>query len=672
MAPAQIVVVPQSPACRPMDFFEHQARARRKTFQLVAYFLAAVVCIIAAVYLAIAGVLFYYGGWGERGAAPTLWLPEVFLVVSAGTLVIISAGTIYKTLALSGGGETVARTLGGRQVSPNTRDLAERILLNVVEEMAIASGTPVPPVYVMDNERSINAFAAGTTPQNAVIGVTRGTIETLKRDELQGVIAHEFSHILNGDMRLNIRLIAVLNGILLIAMIGYILMRTGGSSRSYFSSNKKGGNPLPLVGLLLYIIGYVGVFFGHLIKSAVSRQREFLADAAAVQFTRYPEGIAGALKKIGGLADGSRIRSERAEEASHMYFGNGLRQPFVQLLATHPPLMERIRRVDPRFDGQFPRTAPVAHTADELVDPQRLAARLSAGEHVHVAAVAGASAFARRPTAAVENVGQLDAEHVAYASALVNELPLEVASTVRDPLGAVAVVYALLLNVDDAEVRRTQLAYLADKADPRANAETLHIVAFVGQVRPEARLPLVAMTLPALKSLSPRQRQGFGDDVSFLIKADNRVSLFEYAVHRLIVTRLVDRLAHRPPRSAEPRTMTRLVPAMTALLSTLAQWGSTDDAAARQAFEESVRILPGKPGSIALLPRDKCNLRTLDMALDYLAGVGPEIKKPILQACAACIAADGKATVEEAEIMRVIADALDCPMPPLMELGETG
>ncbi|MEX2111835.1 MAG: M48 family metallopeptidase [Pirellulales bacterium] len=651
-----------------MDFFEHQARARRKTFQLVVYFLAAVVCIIVAVYVAIAGVFVYYGGWSEPGAAKSLWLPDVFLVVSAATLVVISAGTGYKTLALSGGGETVARTLGGRQVNPNTRDLPERVLLNVVEEMAIASGTPVPPVYVMDNERSINAFAAGTTPQNAVIGVTRGTIETLKRDELQGVIAHEFSHILNGDMRLNIRLIAILNGILLIATIGYILMRTGGSSRSYFSSSKKGGNPLPLVGLLLYIIGYVGVFFGHLIKSAVSRQREFLADASAVQFTRYPEGIAGALKKIGGLAEGSRIRSEHAEEASHMYFGNGLRQPLFELLATHPPLAERVRRIDPRFDGKFPRTAPVVHSADELVDPQRLAARLGAGENVHAAAVAGASAFARHPIAAVEKVGRIDTEHVAYASALVGDLPLEVASTVRDPLGAVAVVYALLLNADDAEIRRAQLAYLADTADQRANAETLRIVAFVGQVRPESRLPLVAMTLPALKSLSQRQRKAFGDDVLYLMKADNRVSLFEYAVHRLIVTRLVDRLAHRPPRSAQPQTVARLVPAMTQLVSTLAQWGSTDDALARRAFEEGVRMLPGTPGRIALLSRDKCDLRTLDTALDQLAVVGPEIKKPILQACAACIAADGKATVEEAEIMRVIADALDCPMPPLVEL----
>ena len=178
-------------------------------------------------------------------------------------------------------------------------------------------------------------------------------IDTLTRDELQGVIAHEFSHILNGDMRLNIRLIGIVNGILLIAMIGYILMRTGGVERIFpTSSDKKGGNPLPLLGLLLYVIGYIGVFFGNLIKSAVSRQREFLADASAVQFTRIPGGIAGALKKIGGLAERlASLQTPHAEEASHMFFGNGVAQAVLQLAGhapaagrAHPPHRAGLRR----------------------------------------------------------------------------------------------------------------------------------------------------------------------------------------------------------------------------------------------------------------------------------------------------------------------------------------
>lgn len=413
-----------------MDFFAHQERARRKTGWLVAYFVLAVLGIIVTIYGVFAAVILYGESRGGSLAGPSgFWNPELFSLVAVGTLVIIGLGSMYKIALLSRGGEAVATALGGRPVLPSTRALPEKILLNVVEEMALAAGTPVPPVYLLDHEAAINAFAAGTTPQNAVIGVTRGAIENLKRDELQGVIAHEFSHILNGDMRLNLRLMGILHGILVIALIGYFLMRTG-SRRVYLSSSsgKKGGNPLPLIGLCLYIIGYIGVFFGHLIKSAVSRQREFLADSSAVQFTRYPDGIAGALKKIGGLDSGSRLQAARAEEASHMYFGNGLSASFLNLLATHPPLSERIRRIQPDFNGVFAPTTPVDHLTAEVIDPRTLAQRLGegagvssafAGSGVHEAAVEGAERLAFAPDAAVMQVGAPQTKHVDYASALV-------------------------------------------------------------------------------------------------------------------------------------------------------------------------------------------------------------------------------------------------------------
>jgi len=653
-----------------MDFFEHQAKARRNTSLLVVYFLVAVALIVVSVYLAVAAVMFYGHSRGPGGSPQTLWFPEVFAAVGAGTLVLIAVGSLVKMAELSGGGETVARALGGRPVNPNTRDLRERVLLNVVEEMAIASGTPVPPVYLMDREVAINAFAAGTTPQNAVIGVTRGTIDTLKRDELQGVIAHEFSHILNGDMRLNIRLIGILNGILLIAMIGYFLMRTGGGARSYSNSSgdKKGGNPLPLLGLLLYIIGYIGVFFGHLIKSAVSRQREFLADASAVQFTRLPDGIAGALEKIGGFVYGSRIQNERAEEASHMYFGNGLRTPFLSLLATHPPLEERIKRIKPSFDGRFPETTQVLYTESDVIDPHALAARRTAPSEVHAAAVAGAAAFALAPESAVAQIGAPRTRHIEYAAELVGSLPPEVAQAVRDPLGAVATIYALLLDDDEPRIRDLQLQYLAERADARANAETMRMQGVVSHIAPETKLPLVSMVLPALKNLSPQQRTAFHDDVVFLIKADQKVDLFEYAVHRLILKRLVARLdgGRKPIRPASPAA---LMAAASGLLSTLAHAGSTDPQAAARAFQAGVVKLPNRGAGIELLPRDKSGLGPLDKSLDLLAAASLTVKKQVLEACAATIAADGKATVEEGELLRVISDALECPMPPLVDLS---
>jgi Zn-dependent protease with chaperone function len=653
-----------------MDFFQHQDRARRRTSLLVVYFLMAVATIIVSVYLAVAAVLFYGQNQGGQGASGTLWFPDVFAAVSLGTIFVITVGSLYKIAELSSGGEGVARSLGGRPVQANTTDLRERVLLNVVEEMAIAAGTPVPPVFLLDNESAINAFAAGTTPQNAVIGITRGSIDTLKRDELQGVIAHEFSHILNGDMRLNIRLIGILNGILLIAMIGYFLMRTGGASANYSNSsssdNKRGGNPLPLLGICLFAIGYIGIFFGNLIKSAVSRQREFLADASAVQFTRLPDGIEGALKKIGGLIYGSRLKTARAEEASHMFFGNGLRQPFLELLATHPPLAERIRRIDPKFDGKFPEVTQISYSNADLVDAGTLAARRGEVLGVHAAAVAGAQSFASEPAGAVAQIGAPRVEHLDYATALVSSLPPELTRTLRDPLGAIATVYALLLDDERPDVRQTQLEYLASQADPRAREETLRIAPFAAKVPAETKLPLVSMVLPALKALSPGQLASFHDDVEFLIKADNKVSLFEYAVHRLVLKRLLPRLERKPPKDVRYNSLEPLVPACNGLLSTLAYSGTRDANQAAQAFQLGAAQLRSGAKTVKLLPQDQAGLKAVDSALDQLAGAAPMVKKQVLEACAACICADGKVTIEEGELLRVISDALDCPMPPLL------
>jgi Zn-dependent protease with chaperone function len=649
-----------------MDFFEHQDRARRKTGLLVIYFCAAVVLIIVAVYLAIAGILFYGQSRGaESQLVKSLWFPDVFAVVAVGTLVVVAAGSLYKIAELSGGGERVATLLGGRPVLSNTRELSERILLNVVEEMALASGTPVPPVYLLE-EPAINAFAAGTSPQNAVIGVTRGAIETLKRDELQGVIAHEFSHILNGDMRLNIRLMGVLHGILLIAMIGYFLMRTSSRS-SYFSSSssssKKGGNPLPLLGFCLYVIGYIGVFFGHLIKSAVSRQREFLADASAVQFTRYPQGISGALKKIGGLITGSRLKTPRAEEASHMFFGNALRASFLNMLSTHPPLIERIRRIESSFDGEFPKTQPIQHSTAELINPRTLSDRRASSVGVHAAAVAGAQRFAAEPSAAVTQIGEPRTEHIDYAANLIASLPSELSADVRDPLGAVATIYALLLDDDEPDVRQEQNEYLSTRANRRAYQEMNRVAPVVATVSAEAKLPLVSMALPALHELSPAQLKEFRDDATWLIKADRKVSLFEYAVHRLVLKRLVPRLAGQPPKPIRYLSLTPLIPSALGLLSTLA-YASGNETRAISAFRKATERMLGEAAE--LLPRNQTGLKVVDEALDQLAGATPQIKKRIIDACATCIGADAQVTVEEAELLRVIADALDCPMPPLL------
>ena len=339
-----------------MDFFERQDQARRNSKLLAVYFIAGVAMLIVAVYIAVAAIFVGLNSRHHRSSSPateearsanSLWNPQLFLGVAVATLAVIGMGSAFKTLELAKGGSVVATNLGGRLVNPSTTDPDERKLLNVVEEMAIAAGIPVPQVYLLPDERGINAFAAGHSTSDAVVAVTEGTMKLLTRDELQGVIGHEFSHILNGDMRLNLRLMGIVFGILCLAVIGRVLLQIRGRS-------SRDRNPLPLLGLALLVIGWVGVLFGRLIQAAVSRQREFLADASSVQFTRNPAGLEGALKKIGGLSYGSKLEAAHAEEASHMFFGNGMGESFLHIMDTHPPLAERIRAIDPSFDGTFP------------------------------------------------------------------------------------------------------------------------------------------------------------------------------------------------------------------------------------------------------------------------------------------------------------------------------
>src|SRR5271166_182487 len=319
------------------DFFQQQASARRRTFRLVVYFVLAILVLVALVY----GLLLVLGLYGA-GEPVSWWQPELLLFVAAGVGIVVGGASAFKVAQLASGGQAVALMMGGAEVPGTTTDARQRRLLNVVEEMAIAAGVPVPPVYVLD-EQGINAFAAGYAPGDAVVAVSQGCLEYLTRDELQGVVAHEFSHVLNGDMRLNIRLIGLIFGIMVLSIIGQILMLTGGRRSSSSQRNDSRGGQM-MLGVGLFALGLVGAFFGRLIMAAVSRQREFLADASAVQFTRNPGGIGGALKKIGGLKQGSRIDNPRAAEAGHMFFASAFAgRGFFGLLATHPPLAARIR-----------------------------------------------------------------------------------------------------------------------------------------------------------------------------------------------------------------------------------------------------------------------------------------------------------------------------------------
>jgi Zn-dependent protease with chaperone function len=653
-----------------MDFFENQEAARTKTRWLVFLFGLAVFFIIVSVYLAVRLTIFSLETkFGLE--APTmmwgLWNPGLFAGVMLVTLTVVALGSLYKIVTLRGGGEAVAGLLGGRPLDPNTARFEERRLLNVVEEMALASGMPTPTVYVLPKEKGINAFAAGFTPGDAVIGVTEGSIEQLSREELQGVIGHEFSHILNGDMSLNLRLMGVIHGILVIALIGYWMLRSIRFSGGSGDRKSSGSAILLVLALSLLIIGWVGVFFGRLIKSAVSRQREYLADAAAVQFTRNPGGLAGALKKIGGFISGSRLETPHAEEASHFYFSNGLKPAFLQMLATHPPLDRRIRRLEPGWDGVFD---DAGMARGELPSPTpELAVAGAAGL---VGAPAPAKPGPEGQPAGVgvsaemvsDSVGTLDQAHLDYARSLLAGLPTELTRSAHEPSGACALIYALLLDAD-AEIRGRQLEQLREGTEPFIYDETRLLAPFVDSCPPEARISLIDLSMPALRRLSQVQYDALYDNVRRLVTADERVSLFEYMLQRALRRHLESHFGKTRPPAVRHHSLDPVRHECAVLLSALARSSGREDM--ERAFGAAVTELGT---ALELVPRAESGLREVDQALRELNTLTPRLKRNVIRACVMCVAADRQITVKEGELLRAIADSLDCPVPPFLP-GQT-
>jgi len=656
-----------------MDFFEQQAKAHRKTKWLVIYFAMAVAAMIAAIY---AAVLLIFSGvqthqhrnyYEPEQPQFAIWNSQIFFGVSIATLAIIGIGSLYKTMALSAGGSVVSEMMGGRLVKPNTTDPDERKLLNVVEEMAIASGVPVPQVYVMDEEDGINAFAAGHKPGDATVTVTRGCMRLLSRDELQGVIGHEFSHILNGDMRLNLRLMGIIFGILCLAIFGRVLLQTaraGGRGR--------GQNPLPLLGLILLLIGYIGVFFGRLIQAAVSRQREFLADASSVQFTRNPGGITGALKKIGGLGEnGSRVSHAHAEELSHMFFGNGVSEPFICLLETHPPLTERIRVFDPNFDGKFPyvRYDGREQPPEEISQPTRPPMPNIFGTVLGGAILASGDTEKPpviRPHAVLPSLGNPTPLHLKYAEQLRDSLPDNVRAAAREPLDAAALIYAMLLS-DNESQRAGQLAEIAKRFSPAVSEKAAALYPDVSAAAAHAHLPMVNLALGTLRHLTADQFNSFSQTLQWLIESDGKVELFEFVLQKIILHHLTPQFSGTRPPPVQFYTLKPLVPDCAVLISALAYVGSGDAAAVQKAFEQGAPYLRA-PANVdyTLLPREQCGVTQIDAALNRLAQAVPIIKKNLLEACIHTVGADGVILEGEAELLRAIADTLDCPMPPFV------
>lgn len=657
-----------------MDFFEQQAKAHRKTKWLVFYFVLAVAAMIAAVYVA-ALLIFsgiqahHYYRYDEGQPQFAAWNPQIFFGVSIAILGIVGIGSAYKTMSLSAGGSAVSELMGGRLINTNTTDPNERKLLNVVEEMSIASGVPMPQVYVMDDEDGINAFAAGHKPGDATITVTRGCMKILTRDELQGVIGHEFSHILNGDMRLNLRLMGTIFGILCLAIIGRILLQTAQGG------GRRGQNPLPIFGIVLLIVGYIGVFFGRLIQAAVSRQREFLADASSVQFTRNPGGITGALKKIGGLGEmGSRLSHAHAEELSHMFFGNGVSEPLFSLLETHPPLADRIRVFEPTFDGNFPEVR-YDEQAEGQGEPQpsrppRLPLPNIFGTVLSGAILAGGVESPEppviKPHAVLPNLGNPTPLHLKYAEQLRDSLPDSVRAAAREPADAMALVYAMLMSNDENQ-RTQQLAGLAQQAGAAVSEKTAALFPDVSQAAAHAHLPMLTLAIGALKQLSREQYDTFSRTLNWLINSDGKIEMFEFVLQKIVLRHLDSRFHGATKPIIQYYSVKPLAPDCSVVLSALAIAGSKDGTEIQKAFDAGAPYLRAPDDSeLGLLSSGECGVQQLDEALNRLVTAVPIIKKNLIEACVHVVGADGVILEGEAELLRAICDTLDCPMPPLI------
>lgn len=642
-----------------MDFFEAQDDARGRTKTLVILFLLAVICIVSAVYAAIsAGIIGFHASQSDVYRSAPFWDPLRFVVVGVGTVVIIIAGSSVRAMQFGQGGGAVARALGGRRVDPTTRNPDERLLMNVIEEMSIASCTALPEVYILDEEEGINAFAAGFSPNEAAVAVTRGCLDHMSRDELQGIIAHEFSHILKGDMRLNIRLAGILYGILVIAIVGRIVFEmTARGSRHRSSSDSKGGGAVViviLVGLAIMVIGYVGEFFGRLIQSAVSRQREFLADAAAVQFTRNPGGIGDALKKIGGFAKHSKLTSGQASGIAHFFFANALKSDVVSIMATHPPLEVRIRAIDPNFDGKY-------------IRPKRMKPKKVVVEEEQSAAATGFGKFGVEPMALIAMIGQVQVDHVNEARRMLAEFSADRLSSLADQFIARAAILGLLLDPDE-DIRRGQLTKI-NEAGEHAFAATVEQLAKEWQTAGTGmRIPIVEIAVPAIRQLAPEERRDFLSLLNVLVKYDLKLSLTEFCIRRIVRQRVDPDMptGDRPIQPLTSATTPKVVVAARTILSALIHLMDIDPEEKTGALDDAVSSSTLLYQRVKLAGADDIAPELLDSALDILLATPFGVRKQFLQACAKVVVHDGEITDREAELLRAVSIGIDCPMPPVL------
>lgn len=549
-----------------MKFFEEQEKARRKSRQLVALFILMLVILEATLngmaYLAFASTKEVkqgygrdaYGNYGRtsrivegKGAGGKVPIWPFALVTLSSLAVVLGAAAVRSSQLKSGGGAQVAEFAGGEEA--DGRDPLERRLLNVVEEMSLASGTPQPRVYVMRAEQGINAFAAGWSPEDAAICVTRGCLERLSRDELQGVVAHEFSHIFNADMRINIRAMGMLFGLYALAIVGRELLDWGRELLDWgrFSDsddNKIGklglalGLGFLLLGLGFLLLGWIGQVLGHILAAAISREREYLADASAVQFTRNPDGIGGALRKIGGAGMGkivgSHVAEPKAMAMAHMFFGAGSMSLSGGVLATHPPLDDRIERV---YGRAMEYLAPLRQSHEQAF-PEKGAKRADGSFDMaaKAAVIVGAMSAAAKPATIRSKIDPSAALGLAGA----DESPLKgigkatrVACSDKARVGLLCL--ALVVASQKGEPDRARAIELIEEAQ---RSDVSRLVGELIDMDPGMHVPLLDLCAATLKGLDEAQKESILNKMTALAKLDGAISLREQALFQVAKRRM--------------------------------------------------------------------------------------------------------------------------------------
>jgi len=646
-----------------MDFFSRQAKAIKQTRILVVFFVIALVLITVAV-----NFIFYLVLATQTSSATELdsWLQQDYWIyISLITFAVIILTSLFRSWQINSNPSAIIKMMEATPVTPSTTNPKQKQLVNLVEEMAIASGMPIPKIYIMKNEQGFNAFVSGLKPSAAILVVTQGLLDNLTRQQLQGVIGHEFSHILNGDMRLNLRLIGVIAGILVLGQIGQVLLRGGRYGSRSTSSKRSEGSAIVFIGLGLFVVGYIGLFFGRIIKAAISRQREFLADASAVQFTRDRNGIAGALLAIKNTTQGSQLINSNAEEMSHMCFGASTKisQMFSGWLASHPPLDDRIQAVYPGFLRQntsASQSAQTSHSApshsSHSNDSDLISQFSNESRSIKTTSDKNHSDIALQ---IVSTVGTVTAKNIQNAENVLSHLPKEIIEAARgdnpdfSPLVLIKIIFLQATKVDTLSRENFKLLDIS-----LSDQKTIQLIKQLDQIDFKSRNTLFDLALARFENLELKYKNIFFQSIDAFVKNHPSLNPTSLAIYASIYNRLNE----SKPYQTQINRYQKVSEALNILFSQLLKDNSYEKNHWDNAKQHKQHIL-NIFGIKLIKEPSSFDPKKFHNALNQLSRLNPLLKQQLILGVTDAIQVDNKIDEMEYSLLRILCEYLDCPIP---------